>query len=308
MPVRPLSAELAKKASEELNEDPQKLEDSLQHLKEWISKQPHLRARTDDQWLAAFLRGCKFSMERTKQKIDLYYSLRTTAPELCSLKHTDPKFMEIIDLGVGVVLPKSSNPTDPRVILVRLGAYDPSKYSINEIMSVNYVTQQIMLMEDDNFVVAGGVSVMDLQGATTAHFTQINPMLMKKMSVSFQDASPVRMKGAHYVNTPTFFETIFNFMKNFLNEKNKKRLYVHNTDFESLYKFVPKEILPAEYGGNGGSIQELIDLSKKKVLEYKTWLDEDWQYRTDESKRPGKPQTAEDIFGVEGSFRQLEFD
>lgn len=46
MPVRPLSAELAEKARVELNEDPTKLVDSLQHLKEWLSKQPHLRART----------------------------------------------------------------------------------------------------------------------------------------------------------------------------------------------------------------------------------------------------------------------
>lgn len=43
-----------------------------------------------------------------------------------------------------------------------------------------------MLMDDDNFVVAGGVSIMDLQGATMAHFTQMNPVLMKKVSVAFQ--------------------------------------------------------------------------------------------------------------------------
>lgn len=46
MPVRPLSPELAEKARVELFEDPKKLEDSIQHLREWIAKQPHLRART----------------------------------------------------------------------------------------------------------------------------------------------------------------------------------------------------------------------------------------------------------------------
>lgn len=46
MPVRPLSPELAEKARVELGEDPKKLEDGIAHLKEWIPKQPHLRART----------------------------------------------------------------------------------------------------------------------------------------------------------------------------------------------------------------------------------------------------------------------
>ncbi|XP_013133477.1 PREDICTED: uncharacterized protein LOC106099464 [Papilio polytes] len=308
MPVRALSPELAEKARNELNEtDDNKLADSLQHLKEWLAKQPHLKARTDDQWLAAFLRGCKFSLERTKQKIDLFYTLKTTAPELTPLKYNDPKFVELLDLGVTVVLPKSSNPAGPRIILARPGLYDPSKYSIGEVMSLNAVIQNIMLMDDDNFVVAGGVNIMDLQGITMAHFTQINPVLMKKMSVGLQEAAPIRMKGGHYVNTPSFFETIYNFMKSFLNEKNKKRLYVH-TDLESLYQHVPKEVLPTEYGGNAGTIRELADNLKKKILEYSAWLDEEHLYGTDESKRPGKPKTAEELFGVEGSFRQLQFD
>lgn len=46
MPVRVLPPELAEKAKSELTENPKKLEDGIQHLKEWIAKQPHLRART----------------------------------------------------------------------------------------------------------------------------------------------------------------------------------------------------------------------------------------------------------------------
>lgn len=51
MPLRPLSTELAEKARLELNEDPNRINDDLQHMKDWISKQPHLRARTGKYYL-----------------------------------------------------------------------------------------------------------------------------------------------------------------------------------------------------------------------------------------------------------------
>lgn len=44
--VRPLPPELLEKAKVELYEDPKKLQDNIQHLKDWIAEQPHLKART----------------------------------------------------------------------------------------------------------------------------------------------------------------------------------------------------------------------------------------------------------------------
>ena len=37
----------------------------------------------------------------------------------------------------------------------------------------------------------------------------------------------------------------------------RKQMRVHGNDFESLYKEIPKDILPKDYGGHGMSIAEL---------------------------------------------------
>ncbi|XP_064076633.1 uncharacterized protein LOC135194772 [Vanessa tameamea] len=309
MQIRPLCAELAKKAQDELNEDPARIASDVQHVKDWLSKQPHLRARKDDQWLVAFLRGCKYSLERTKEKLDLYYSMRTLAPDLFSVLPGDKVFTDIMNIGTYLILPKSTTPDSPRVAIVRPGSYDPDKYKLSDIFSVSIVLQRILLMEDDATVISGVRTILDLEGVTLAHYLQMTPAMMKKMAVLSQDAAPMRMKGTHYINTPAGFETVFSAIKNLLNEKNRQRLYVHNKNYEEMYSHgISKDILPTEYGGNGGTIKEIIDHWKDKVQKYSSWLEEDLKYGTDESKRSGQPKTPESMFGLEGSFRQLNFD
>lgn len=80
------------------------------------------------------------------------------------------------------------------------------------------------------------------------------------------------------------------------------------TSFADLSKDVPLDVLPEEYGGNGGKLDEIASYWKSKIESYKDWFAEDQKYRNDEKKRPGKPKTTESVFGVEGSFRQLAVD
>ena len=46
----------------------------------------------------------------------------------------------------------------------------------------------------------------------------------------------------------------------------------------------------------------------KKIDEKRDWLKEQEKYGVDESKRPGKPKTPVDLFGMDGSFRKLNVD
>lgn len=47
----------------------------------------------DDERLTTFLRGCKFSVEKAKQKVDMYFSMRAAVPEFFSGR--DPLSPEI---------------------------------------------------------------------------------------------------------------------------------------------------------------------------------------------------------------------
>lgn len=223
--IRPINAELSKKAQAELNEAPERIAEDLQALKDWIAKQAYLKARTDDQFLIAFLRGSKYSLERAKEKLDLFYTVRTAVTELfVNRDPKDPTIADVIKNGVFLPLPNLVGPDGSRVFLIRPGAYDANKHSIQEVMTVSYMVVDILLLEDDNLTIAGQMGVLDLANVTMTHFLQMTPSFVKKMTMLGQEASPLRQKGFHYIHTPSGFETIFNLFKSFMNEKNRTRV------------------------------------------------------------------------------------
>lgn len=93
-----------------------------------------------------------------------------------------------------------------------------------------------------------------------------------------------------------------------MNEKVRSRVQVHGSNFDSLYKSVPQRLLPAEYGGEAGTIKSINEMWEKKLLENRDYFLEMANYGTDEKKRKGAPKNTESLFGTDGSFRKLEFD
>lgn len=53
-----------------------------------------------DQFLLAFLRGNKHSLERSKEKLDMFYTLRTVVPEIYRDRNPfDPVLQDFLKLG-----------------------------------------------------------------------------------------------------------------------------------------------------------------------------------------------------------------
>lgn len=50
------------------------------------------------------------------------------------------------------------------------------------------------------------------------------------------------------------------------------------------------------------------DQWKKKLEEYSAWFKEQEKSKANETLRPGSPKTADDLFGMDGTFRKLTID
>lgn len=138
--IRVLSEALQKVAIEELNEVPERIEEDIEAIRTWLKKMPNMKAREDDQFIITFLRGCKFSLEKAKKKIENFYKARAETPEFFSNRDVCDKTMQdILDFGYIIPLPVDQNIAEPQVVLTQLGSYDPNKYTFIDVMKGTYL-------------------------------------------------------------------------------------------------------------------------------------------------------------------------
>lgn len=249
--IRRINAELQKIANEELNELPERVGADIEALRTWIKQQPHLRARDDDQFLLSFLRGCKFSLEKAKSKIDKFYTLRTKYPDFFGAFDADEAtiraiinagweikrfnciwFKKIIHIyawiyvlnSIILLLPKPLHEHGARIILIRQGALPADKYTIEHFIRAVSHLQEIIIREDDHAIISGVISIIDIEDCTTAHVMQMTPSVMKKMSVHAEEAVPLRPQQQHFIHIPSGFETVFNAMRPLMTKKQQNRV------------------------------------------------------------------------------------
>ncbi|KAM7344535.1 retinol-binding protein pinta-like isoform 2-T5 [Cochliomyia hominivorax] len=295
--IRPLTPALQEVAIRELNENPKQVADDVLRLRQWILSQPHLKARTNDQFLLAFLRGSKFSMERAKQKIDRYYTLKGAIMEVFNEKRMVdyPQVLEILRLGIILQIPIPEDEGRPCVTIIRATAYDTNKYKFEDIIRVGSMFGEIMMIEDDNSTVCGYMEIMDMVGVNGNHLFQLKPDLLRKFSVFADEAMPMRQKGTCFINVPAAFEKGFNTLKGFFSEKMKSRISVSSTS-DIIYDYVPRDYLPAEYGGTNGTMQDIIDRMEEKLLKYRDYFLDEPNY--DISHMPKRRSWLESLFGL----------
>jgi len=178
--IRKLSPALAKVAADELFEVPERIQDEIAALRSWMQQSKHINGRQDDQFLIGFLRGCKYSRERAKYKIEKYYAHRSAMPEFYANRDPAlPLMQEIISHGLIMPLPCDESSPDPRIVLVRLGAYDYNKYNFLDLMKVTYLMADSAMIDSDCSIVNGHITVTDLKDCGLGLLAQVTPTVMK---------------------------------------------------------------------------------------------------------------------------------
>ncbi|KAF5293987.1 hypothetical protein FQR65_LT10958 [Abscondita terminalis] len=303
-----LSTELQNIAEVELSEIPNRVKDDIAYIRKWLTEQHHLIARTDDHTLLIFLRNCKFSLEKTKAKIDLYYTIKSMFPKI--FKNRDPfqpKIQYVLQNNIVSFLPKVSN--GPFLLLVRGANANPDVVSMEDALKFAILLTEISLQHHVESSIVGHAILLDFKDASLKYFLQFTPAFLKKLATCFANVFLLRMKALYIINLPLTLVTGSNIFKSFLSPKLQNRVFFYlNNDLDGIQQHFPASVLPTEYGGDAGSFTDFCAQLKATVESYQEWILDDEQYLCIEEKRPSSNSYDVNFFSVEGSFRKLEID
>ncbi|XP_044262712.1 retinol-binding protein pinta-like isoform X4 [Tribolium madens] len=205
-----------------------RLKEDIEIIKTWKSKQPHLQGDLSDDFLEKLLIKNKFSVERCKEKLENYYTLRGTNKDLLE------GFEKIIPSKEALIfLPLHKlTPNYERVVIMKLIIVDPKVYDILSGFKFALAVNEMMLRHDCSL---GVRFIMDYTGFTLKHLAKWNPILMLRCYNLAEKAYSLRILGMEFINYPTFINKVFAMLKMFLRPKIYDRIRLHE-NLESLYK------------------------------------------------------------------------
>ncbi|XP_067014785.2 alpha-tocopherol transfer protein-like isoform X2 [Anabrus simplex] len=248
---------------------PELKREDVQHLQDWIEKQPHLPSISDEH-LVTFLNACYYSLERAKVMIDKHYTIRTHAPDLFS--------------NVDVLSPAIQNQLK-LFEMATLRWKTPLGYWVSASRALPHVSASEFIFDVDIKISLMAIDVMNrLDPVSPGH-------------ILILDSAGITMAHAARAGIGTI-RKLFTYAQ----------LHFHSGEMEGFYKQFPKEILPKEFGGTCLNMASYHDYAIQRITENREWLLSQATLRVDENRRPGRATSAEDLFGMEGSFKRLEID
>ncbi|KAH1029824.1 hypothetical protein HUJ05_002984 [Dendroctonus ponderosae] len=291
-----------KQIEKELGKSKQDLEKDSQIVEDWLKTQPHLPEIPSKAVIQSFILFNKFSIEATKQKLDMYYTIRKTLPEFFKKHPCSPEMVLAAKVEYIFPLPKLSKDAR-RIIYIKINEdYGPESFSFEAFVAHIYNVYEILFRED---LFVGAHFIIDCVALQMSHATKLNLMTMKKTSIVSEKVFSNRVASINLINVPPFIEGTLKLVNAALPEKVRSRLEVHK-NADDMLKLFSKKILPKDIGGDEESLATLADLWSKKFEEYKTLFDKLTTINVDESKRPTK-LVNDELLGFYGNFKKLDY-
>lgn len=162
--------------------------------------------------------------------------------------------------------------------IIRLIDDDPDKIVFNDVIKAFFLGGDLRLVTTDEVWSDGEIPIFDMNNVTLRHLTKVVFRTLGLFMKYSQEAHPVVVKQIHIVNCGSMLNRVMLLVKPFLKAENAEKIQTHLPNSKTLFNYVPKDILPKEYGGTGGSIEATSEI-RLQVLENYRWIFQQFKLR-----------------------------
>ncbi|KAJ3624264.1 hypothetical protein MTP99_017903 [Tenebrio molitor] len=296
-----VDSDVRKRALQLFDRTEESFDDDVQAIKKWLHTQKHLPEIMEDAKVRNFLLLNKCSVENSKQKIDMYYTIRSLLPdwyENCNPKL--PFIKDYMNVSYTVVHPKL---VEDMYRVTFIAVKKPHVTSPLTTALLFFNIYEMRLSED---CLIGDIIIFDMKNTAIDDFVKMTPLHLKKTVAVYKNIFSLRAKRIIFLNSIRYLDNILALLKLLIKPKIFQRIEVHQ-DSEVLKEIFQPDQLPKDYGGNGPSLEELNDGLREKFDEYQNRFDQLDRLRVDESLRPEKLNNDE-VLGFHGNFKKLNVD
>lgn len=146
-----------------------------------------------------------------------------------------------------------------RISIYKFNHDDASSFDLVCMVKYYFMIFDVMYITPDNeALIENEISIMDLKFFTFRHFMKFTMNLgtLQVFLHCIQEAVPHRLGSTHFVNCSPIFLKLMALSRPFIKKEIYDQLNVHTSGYELMHKQIPKELLPFEYGGSAGPIEE----------------------------------------------------
>ncbi|KAH8261761.1 hypothetical protein KR038_007975, partial [Drosophila bunnanda] len=249
----------------------------LQELLDWFQHNEKLPKDIEPLLLRRFYQCMYGDLEETRKLIEVNYALRNRHPHLFIQRDPlDDDSRRTFDYADILPLP-GLTPDKCKVSLYCFRDFEASKMHHTEDTRAFFMVTDCRFVTPDDPANAGVMSdgevqIFDMKGTTMRHISRLTISTLRAYIKFLQVAFPVRLRAIHMVNCPTYLDRIVSVVKPFISDEVFKLIRFHTVSMDSLYEFVPRKMLPEEYGGGAGSLATLRAQTQKTLAEHRDYL------------------------------------
>ncbi|XP_075547645.1 alpha-tocopherol transfer protein-like [Dermacentor variabilis] len=244
----------------------------LAHLKKLVEREESLNAKTDSEFLMAFLRFSRMKHKRAFQLLKHYYDSKRKEVDL--FRNLMPSELDHVFSRNLVGLLPDKDKKGRFILVLRAGAWNPDQVSFMDAVRAILLCFEYIVTKkaaQDN-----GLSMLcDFDGWGYSSILAVPSTRIGGISKVFP-GYPVRKKRVDIVKQPYSFNIFFKMITPFLDAASIAKVHFHGTDTKALHKRFPAKILPEEFGGTKGPFDASVCYEKLKRKE--AAFAEDFEY------------------------------